>query len=448
MSTSPAVSIIISAYNRPQVIPFAIRSVLGSDFADWELLVIGDGCSDATVDAVRAFADPRIQFFNLPANTGSQSEPHNEGVRRARGKYVLFLNQDDMYFPDHIARQVAFLESSGADIAWSPVLLLQHSASDAGPVDPDRDRIVLDGVVSGDSFDPRSFVISSSWAVRRDACLAVGPWLSPEETRLSPSQEWLYRASRQGRRLAFHRYASVLCIHSGVRRYAYLTPRSPEHERAWSWIEAGAAERVNLLNCAAVQSAAEAWRLQRVSRGWRAIADTVLARVGVHPHSAERFFKRMSKGEWVGNHRTFTILPPQAPVGQQIELGTASADIYCGKGWHQGETIGRWTGGAEAEIFFDAGASAGGGRTLTLSGHPLRTQERVVFAVNDQLEERIFDAGKDTLVRLPLPPSGPYRLTISVDKPSTPSAIHDSADTRTLGFRLSWMRVDDEAAED
>ena len=107
MASDPTVSVIISAYNRPQVVRYAIMSVLNSDFDDFELIIIGDGCNRETEESVRSFTDPRISFYNLPANTGSQSEPHNEGVRRARGKYILFLNQDDMYFPDHISRSVS-----------------------------------------------------------------------------------------------------------------------------------------------------------------------------------------------------------------------------------------------------------------------------------------------------------------------------------------------------
>src|SRR5690349_24747281 len=106
MAADPTASIIISAYNRPRVIPFAIRSVLASDFQDFELIVVGDGCNTETEAAVKSFADPRIRFLNLPANTGHQSAPHNKGVELARGEFVMFLNQDDMYFADHMSARV------------------------------------------------------------------------------------------------------------------------------------------------------------------------------------------------------------------------------------------------------------------------------------------------------------------------------------------------------
>jgi glycosyltransferase involved in cell wall biosynthesis len=145
MHADPLVSIIISAYNRPRVISFAIKSVLASDFDDWELIVVGDGCNAETEDAVRVFTDPRIKFHNLPENTGHQSAPHNKGVELARGEFVFFLNQDDMYFADHISKRVAFMRTTGTEVSWSPILLLQHSGLERGLVDVEKDRLILDG---------------------------------------------------------------------------------------------------------------------------------------------------------------------------------------------------------------------------------------------------------------------------------------------------------------
>ena len=72
---------------------------------------------------VASFDDPRITFINLPQNVGEQSGPNNEGLRLARGRYIAYLNHDDMYFPDHLASSVAWCERSGADLVWSPLLM-------------------------------------------------------------------------------------------------------------------------------------------------------------------------------------------------------------------------------------------------------------------------------------------------------------------------------------
>jgi glycosyltransferase involved in cell wall biosynthesis len=83
----PAVSIVLATYNRPAVLAFAIRSVLAQDVAGWELIVVGDRCSEATGVLVGSFAGRRIRYVNLALNTGEQSGPNNVGIARARGRH-------------------------------------------------------------------------------------------------------------------------------------------------------------------------------------------------------------------------------------------------------------------------------------------------------------------------------------------------------------------------
>jgi glycosyltransferase involved in cell wall biosynthesis len=78
--TAPAASIVIATYNRPQVLRYAIRSVLQSTFEDWELIVVGDGCTDGTEALARSFGDARISWHSLPENSGNQAAPNNAGA--------------------------------------------------------------------------------------------------------------------------------------------------------------------------------------------------------------------------------------------------------------------------------------------------------------------------------------------------------------------------------
>ncbi len=114
----PAVSVVIATYNRTHTLRHAVQSVRNSSFTDWELIVVGDHCTDDSAECVASFNDPRIRFVNLPVRTGHQSGPNNHGIALSRGKYVAFLNHDDLYLPDHLGACVAELERSGADLAW------------------------------------------------------------------------------------------------------------------------------------------------------------------------------------------------------------------------------------------------------------------------------------------------------------------------------------------
>jgi len=450
MSSEPAASIIIATYNRPYVLRYSIASVLQSDFSDWELIVVGDGCTDETAEIVRTFTDPRIRFINLPDNSGGQSAPNNAGLALARGRYIFFLNQDDLYFPDHLRRSVEFMERERAEIAWSPVLLLHRSGSETGPADPNRDVVWLDGGVPAGSFDPEAFIIASSWVVERKACFAVGKWRSEQTTRLSPSQEWLFRAYRQGRRLAYHRHASVLCIHAGTRRLSYAARRSPEHERAWTWIAQGNEARAALLQCAAIEQAGALLSHKKLLKRFlaqgrraklRALAVAALRHLGFHPVAAERFLEGQRKGDWIAGIRRFTGEAPDLPRDETLYLGSGLADPFIGAGWHGAEGSGRWSAGRHADILFNLAAGGPEDWVLELSGRPLQSPQTVEFSVNNRpILRQIFDES-ETAVRLPMRGSGTFWLTIRVETAATPQAMTGSSDTRTLGFWLSWLRI-------
>jgi glycosyltransferase involved in cell wall biosynthesis len=122
MREGPRVSVILATYNWASVLRYAIRSVLWQTFAHWELLVVGDGCTDDTAEVVGSFKDPRIRWHNLPENTGNQSGPNNAGLRMAAGKYVAYLHQDDLWLPDHLAVLVNAMEPNAAVLAHTLAL--------------------------------------------------------------------------------------------------------------------------------------------------------------------------------------------------------------------------------------------------------------------------------------------------------------------------------------
>jgi len=448
MTGEPTASVVMATYNRSYLMRYSIGSLLRSDFSDFELIVVGDGCTDDTEEVVRSFADTRIRFINLPRNSGAQSAPNNAGVELARGRYILFLNHDDLYFPDHLATSIAFIERERADIAWSPVLLLHKSGRESGPPDPNYDVIGLDGVPARPSFDPRTFIIASSWIARTDAYRAVGSWRAPEATRLSPSQEWLFRAARQGRQLGYHRHVSVLCIHAGVRRHSYLVRSSPEHERAFSWITGGEQLRCALLECAALQQSErlsdqyaqlQRFRADRPSRT-RRLAVKVLRRLGVHPIATERVLDGVGKGEWIAQIRRFTGEAPPLAVGEVLQVGTVMAELYLGRGWHEGEGKGRWSAERSAELLF--GITTDAECVLELSGRSLQASDTVTFAINGTVAVCHCFNGNEAVVRLSIRGASSFWLTITVPRLVTPASLDAaSKDTRCLGFWLSWARV-------
>ena len=312
-SPAPAASVIIAAYNRAAILRYAIRSVLQQDFADWELIVIGDGCTDDLEAVVRAFGDPRIVWENLPTNSGGQSAPNNRGLQRARGRTVFFLGQDDLYFADHLSHSIAQLEATGADMLWSPVMLIGSVGDRTGPPDPWRDVIVLDGVTERGRFQPEVFMSATSWALRRSVCDAVGPWVDADAAHVSPSQEWIFRAWRKGVDVRFDGHVSVMGIHAGTRTLAYARTLNPEHERAWHWIKDRPCVSRELLTATALHQASKLGRGGQFN-GWPQsrwlpiirLGAPLLARLGLHPLGLQRRLAGERKGHFVRAHRKFT----------------------------------------------------------------------------------------------------------------------------------------------
>lgn len=108
---APAVSVVLPVYNRPAYLRPAIASVLGQTFADWELLVADDGSDDPETLAILAdLDDPRIRVLRL-AHRGSPAVARNAAIAEACGEYLAYLDSDDLWMPDKLARQLAAMRA-------------------------------------------------------------------------------------------------------------------------------------------------------------------------------------------------------------------------------------------------------------------------------------------------------------------------------------------------
>ena len=110
MSESPKVTAVIPVYNREKYLRGAIESILAQTFTDFELLVIDDGSTDGSREAIRSYHDPRIRLMCNETNQGIP-KTRNRGIQFARGEYLAFLDSDDWAYPERLAKQVAFLDS-------------------------------------------------------------------------------------------------------------------------------------------------------------------------------------------------------------------------------------------------------------------------------------------------------------------------------------------------
>ena len=110
-SPTALVTVILPTYNRASVIGRAIASVVAQTYPHWELIVVDDASTDSTAQVVQQFADPRVYYVRLPFNCGHPSRPRNIGWQLARGVYIAYIDDDNAWRPDHLARLVAAAEA-------------------------------------------------------------------------------------------------------------------------------------------------------------------------------------------------------------------------------------------------------------------------------------------------------------------------------------------------
>jgi len=117
---NPSVSVVMPVYNGEAFISESIRSVMQQSFQDWELIVVDDASADASVDFVQAICaeDERIRLIQLQQNSGA-AVARNTAIESARGRYIAFLDSDDLWLPHKLERQLAFMQEIGAAFSYS-----------------------------------------------------------------------------------------------------------------------------------------------------------------------------------------------------------------------------------------------------------------------------------------------------------------------------------------
>jgi glycosyltransferase involved in cell wall biosynthesis len=110
-----SVSVILPTYNRANLLPRAVRSVLNQTYKDFELIIIDDGSTDNTVDIVKSFDDPRISYIKLEKNKGAPAAL-NIGIDRARGQFIAFQDSDDEWHREKLSRQVAAFKDAANEV--------------------------------------------------------------------------------------------------------------------------------------------------------------------------------------------------------------------------------------------------------------------------------------------------------------------------------------------
>ena len=187
------VSVVIPVYNGASCVGRALDSVLAQNFPDYELIAVNDGSTDETLQVLGAYGE-RIQVVNK-AN-GGLSSARNAGIRAARGEYVAFLDADDWWLPQKLARQVAWLRAHSDAVFCSTAARVVNAR---GEMTGEWRCPAFAGSTLEAIFAANAFVAGSGSAVvaRRDALLAAGGF--DEHLRSLEDIDMWMRLAAQGR---------------------------------------------------------------------------------------------------------------------------------------------------------------------------------------------------------------------------------------------------------
>ena len=208
---TPQVSVVIPAYNAARWLAAAVESCLAQSFQDLEIIIVDDGSSDATRSLVAQWSAP-IRVVHTE-HRGS-SAARNVGTALARGEFIQYLDADDYLLPDKIARQVARLACSGAEVAYGDWRYRFEF--------PGGWHLLSPIVHPGQLQDPLSACIRNWWAglgaflFQRQAVIRAGGW--DEGVEVLNDRDFCLQLALRGTRFVYQSGCGFV-----YRRYGHIT---------------------------------------------------------------------------------------------------------------------------------------------------------------------------------------------------------------------------------
>jgi hypothetical protein len=123
------VSIITPSYNSASFIKESINSVLSQTYENWEMIIVDDASKDNTTEIIEEYIkkDSRIKLIRLEKNSGP-AIARNEAIKKAKGRYIAFLDADDLWLPEKLDRQIIFMNKNNLSFTYSSYLLMDEKS--------------------------------------------------------------------------------------------------------------------------------------------------------------------------------------------------------------------------------------------------------------------------------------------------------------------------------
>lgn len=176
------VSIIMPAYNSQDFISESISSIINQSYMNWELIIADDCSTDNTVEIIKNYmdADKRIKLFSLEKNSGA-AVARNTAIKEARGKYLAFLDSDDLWDSEKLTVQINFMKKNNYSFTCTSYSKVDEDGNTVG-------KTVVPGLVNN-YYDVLKNSPGNSTVVYN--CSVLGKFYSPNIKRRNDFVMWL-----------------------------------------------------------------------------------------------------------------------------------------------------------------------------------------------------------------------------------------------------------------
>lgn len=195
MNNIPAISIIIPAYNRAEVISETLDSVLAQSFQNWECIIVDDGSKDNTFEIAAQYTekDSRFRLYKRPdSHKPGGCGARNFGFLQSKGKYIKWLDSDDIIEKELLKKEIQqFEQQPGLKFAYCGHLTFHKTQSQ-----PNNAKLIQTAPKTGTELlnlmgASREYVLTGSYAVDRNVISVSGLW--NEELKINQDGEFIFR---------------------------------------------------------------------------------------------------------------------------------------------------------------------------------------------------------------------------------------------------------------
>ena len=200
---APLVSVIIPAYNSADYIADTLASVFAQSFDDYEVILVNDGSPDTArfEQIIKPFFDKIIYLSRV---NGGAAAARNTAIQASSGEYLAFLDGDDIWLPEYLAEQIAFLRGGDYEMVYADALMFGEKLWDGKTfmqISPSKNAVSPESLISGGSN-----VITSGTVIRRDNVIACGGFDEDQSAGGGPEDFFLwFAAAKNGCRIGYQK---------------------------------------------------------------------------------------------------------------------------------------------------------------------------------------------------------------------------------------------------